>query len=105
MMFKKYAEKISNSLGTINYIKKKSNNSKQDKDNNNSCDSSSYHKRRKDPVKMPKTASLLALPTAHIVISTTIEELRHSFIFYTLVYLNLFYSAKFLNFLYRILCS
>lgn len=83
-MFKKYAAKISNSLGTINYVKKKSSNSKQDKDNNNN--NNNNNRGMRDPTRTPKTTSLLALPTAQILISTAIKELRRTFFFYTLVF-------------------
>lgn len=75
-MFKKYIKKVSDAVGTVNYMSKQA---KERKANNSSDEDEEISK-----YKISST-SLLALPTAQIIISTAIMELRNTLFFYPLV--------------------
>lgn len=75
-MFKKYIKKVSDAVGTVNYMSKQA---KERKTNNSSDEDEEISK-----YKISST-SLLALPTAQIIISTAIMELRNTLFFYPLV--------------------
>lgn len=75
-MFKKYIKKVSDAVGTVNYMSKQA---KERKTNNSSDEDEEISKYK------ISSASLLALPTAHIIISTAIMELRNTLFFYPLV--------------------
>lgn len=75
-MFKKYIKKVSDAVGTVNYMSKQA---KERKINNSSDEDEEI------PKYKISSASLLALPTAQIIISTAIMELRNTLFFYPLV--------------------
>lgn len=76
-MFKKYIKKVSDAVGTVNYMSKQA----KERKANNSSDEDEEHLKYK---KISST-SLLALPTAQIIISTALMELRNTLFFYPLV--------------------
>lgn len=94
-MFQKYVSKISNTIGSIEYMKKKSKES-ADKLNNNS--NVRNNKRKISPscsideemlLNITTTTPFLALPAAQIIISTAIVELRRTLLFYPWFHGNL----------------
>lgn len=81
--------KIQNSIGTVNYLHKitKDKNSTINNNNNNITSDKINCLATDNMVLDVSSTKLLAMPTAHIIISTAIAELRNTLFFYPLVFL------------------
>lgn len=104
-MFNKYIGKITNSIGTVHFMQSKIKNKhtmeckKTNKIDEKRCshsnsessvDSDEEHNQMNQMMAkdLGSTTPLLMLPTAQIIISTALAELRRTLLFYPLVYLN-----------------
>lgn len=78
-MFKKYMNKFSNTIGTVNYLQKAT------KENNKSTIHTRLESSSDDDDNTSLTKNVLT-STPDIILSTAIAELRNTLLFYTLVY-------------------
>lgn len=77
-MFKKYMNKFSNTIGTVNYLQKTT------KENNKSTIHTQLESSSDDDNDNTSSTNILT-STPDIILSTAIAELRNTLLFYTLV--------------------
>lgn len=104
MMFKKYISKISNTIGTVNYLQQKTIEKKHRTTRHHSMFDDGYDVVDVDPSTINKMeidisasgsrrqSMLDSFPeNAQIILSAAIAKLRNTLFFYPLVYMLLFY--------------
>lgn len=83
-MFKKYMNKFSNTIGTVNYLQRAT------KENNKSTIHTTRLESSSDDDDNTSSTNVLT-STPDIILSTAIAELRNTLLFYTLVFLMFFF--------------
>lgn len=95
-MFKRYMNKFSNTIGTVNYLQKVT------KENSKSTIHTRSESSDDDNDNTSSTNVLTSTPD--IILSTAIAELRNTLLFYTLVFWNVLKTYVRLNFFELMLC-